>query len=73
VTKPILAPEAQKAKPQNAQKKKRFHYTYRLIAINPIDERVEYIGVRSSDAPPEDDTQYWSSSLYVAEAANESH
>lgn len=41
------------------------HYTYRLIALNPIDERVEYIGVRSCDGAPEDDTAYMSSSREI--------
>lgn len=42
-----------------------YHYTYRLTALNPIDERRYYIGVRSCDCLPEDDA-YMSSSRTVA-------
>jgi len=42
-----------------------FHYTYRLIAQNPIDDRVEYIGVRSCECDPANDTAYMSSSREV--------
>jgi len=41
------------------------HYTYMLRAINPIDERVEYIGVRSCKGHFADDLKYMSSSDHV--------
>jgi len=41
------------------------HYTYMLRAINPIDERVDYIGVRSCKGHFADDTEYMSSSDHV--------
>ena len=41
------------------------HYTYKLIALNPLDERVEYIGVRSCSGLPADDTAYMSSSREI--------
>jgi len=41
------------------------HYTYRLIALNPVDERVEYIGVRSCNGLPENDTRYQGSSKHL--------
>ncbi len=41
------------------------HYTYKLIAVNPIDERVEYIGVRSCSGLPADDAAYMSSSREI--------
>jgi hypothetical protein len=44
----------------------KFHYTYRLAAINPIDSRVEYIGVRSSSVEPADDAAYMSSSRTIS-------
>ncbi len=48
----------------------KYHYTYRLIAQNPIDSRVEYIGVRSSDCHPDNDGSYLSSSRAVAVAVS---
>jgi hypothetical protein len=41
------------------------HYTYRLTAVNPVDERVEYIGVRSCECLPEEDTRYLGSSRHL--------
>ena len=46
-------------------RKMKFHYTYKLIAVNPIDERVEYIGVRSCSGLPADDAAYMSSSREI--------
>jgi hypothetical protein len=36
-----------------------------LIALNPVDERVEYIGVRSCNGLPENDTRYQGSSKHL--------
>jgi hypothetical protein len=46
-------------------RKMKSHYTYRLAAVNPIDERVEYIGVRSCNGLPADDAAYMSSSREI--------
>jgi hypothetical protein len=46
------------------------HYTYKLTAINPVDERIEYIGVRSCDCDPDQDSKYMSSSKQIAKAIN---
>jgi hypothetical protein len=41
------------------------HYTYRLTALNPVDERIEYIGVRSCECLPEEDARYQGSSRHL--------
>jgi hypothetical protein len=47
---------------------KKFHYTYMLHAVNPVDERKFYIGARSCDVLPTEDTAYLSSSKHVEHA-----
>ena len=37
-----------------------YHYTYEITTNAPTDERQRYIGVRSSECPPKDDS-YWGS------------
>lgn len=44
------------------------HYTYTLEAVNPIDSRKLYVGVRSCSGNPADDTEYLSSSRHVKAA-----
>jgi len=41
------------------------HYVYKLTALNPVDARKYYIGVRSSDCLPEEDVAYFGSSKHV--------
>jgi hypothetical protein len=38
-----------------------YHYTYRIIVNNPTDERKYYVGVRSCDLYPTEDTLYFGS------------
>ena len=47
---------------------KNYNYVYRIINLNPQDDRKFYIGVRSCDCLPEEDTKYMSSSKYLKEA-----
>jgi hypothetical protein len=49
-------------------KGKRFHYTYRLEALNPVGSERLYIGVRSCNVHPHEDGCYMSSSKHVAKA-----
>lgn len=46
-------------------KKYKYNYVYKIT--NLINQKC-YIGVRSSNCKPEEDTKYWSSSKYVKEA-----
>lgn len=46
---------------------KNYNYVYKIINLNPEDERKYYIGVRSCDCIPEEDTKYMSSSKYLKE------
>lgn len=39
----------------------KYHYTYMIEVLNPIDSRKYYIGVRSSTCKPENDNYYGSS------------
>ena len=47
---------------------KKYHYVYKIINQKPQDQRKYYIGVRSCDVLPEQDTQYLSSSKYLKQA-----
>ena len=49
---------------------KKYNYVYRIIHLNPQDQRKYYIGVRSCDCLPMDDINYWSSSKSLKEAIN---
>lgn len=50
----------------------KIHYTYKITNLNPTDERLYYIGVRSTTkSSPELDTNYRSSSKYLKEAIKE--
>jgi len=40
---------------------KKYHYTYQIQNLKPIDGRTFYIGVRSCSCLPEEDTDYWGS------------
>lgn len=50
---------------------KKYHYVYKITNNNPTDQRKYYIGVRSSIVPPEEDTTYMSSSVFLKEAFKE--
>jgi len=43
----------------------KYHYTYKITILNPLDERKYYVGVRSSNKLPEDDINYLGSSKHL--------
>lgn len=45
-----------------------YHYVYKITNINPVDITKYYIGVRTSDIDPLDDTTYFGSSTYLKKA-----
>lgn len=51
---------------------KKYHYVYKLKIINPIDERLYYIGCRSSNCHPKDD-RYFSSSKEIKKMIKDGH
>jgi len=48
-----------------------YHYVYKITNNKPSDSRKYYIGVRSSNAKPEEDTKYRSSSSHLKKAIKE--
>ena len=48
-----------------------YHYVYKIINLNPTDERKYYIGVRTSTVKPEEDISYLGSSRHLREHISE--
>ena len=49
-------------------KEYKYHYTYLIENLTPIDDLQFYIGVKSCDCPPEENTDYMGSSVPLDEA-----
>lgn len=48
-----------------------YHYVYKITNLVPLDKRKYYIGVRSSECNPEEDINYWGSSLILKKEIEE--